>query len=136
MSSITVWFIRLAMIYLVLSMLLGLDMSVRGVNYPTMPIHAHLNLLGWMSMFIYGVAYHILPRFSGRALWSEGLATAHLWLANIGLVGMALGWVLRSNGGGFGVLLAFSLVEGLSIIFFVMNMLLTIKPAPKPPAKK
>ena len=132
MSKITVWFIRCAMIYFVLALLLGLHMSVTGPVYPSRPVHVHFNLLGWMSMMIYGVAYHILPRFSGRALWSDALATGHIWLANIGLVGMAAGWMIRTSGGGTAVLFIFSLLEGISIFFFVLNMFLTIKPAPPP----
>ncbi|MFQ5441797.1 MAG: hypothetical protein ACE5EB_03625 [Thermodesulfobacteriota bacterium] len=131
MSKITVSFIKAAMIYFVLAMLLGLHMSVAGVVYPSMPIHVHFNLLGWMSMMIFGVAYHILPRFSGQTLWSEPLSVWHFRLANIGLVGMAFGWFVGSKG----LLLLFSLVEGLSILFFVVNMLKTVKAAPAVPPK-
>lgn len=139
MSSITVWFIRFAIIYFLLAIVLGIYMSVAGPVYPWMPIHGHFNLLGWMSMMIYGVGYHILPRFSGKPLFSDALAKGQLWLANIGLVGMALGWVLRSSNGDTTVLLIFSLVEAVSIVFFAVNMLKTIKAAPAPapaPVKK
>ena len=144
MSKITVWFIRCAMIYLVVAILLGLHMSMAGPGYPYLQIHTHFNLLGWMSMMIFGVAYHILPRFSGQALWSERLALAHLYLANIGLLGMAASWVILSGSSGGARMphLIFSLVEALSIIFFVVNMFKTVKAAPpipappKPTAKK
>ncbi|HXI10073.1 MAG TPA: hypothetical protein VNK06_04640 [Thermodesulfobacteriota bacterium] len=135
MSKITVWFIRLAIIYFMLAILLGLHMSVTGPVYPWMPIHVHFNLLGWMSMMIYGVGYHILPRFSGVPLWSDKLSYWQLWLANIGLVGMAVGWVVRSSSGSPMLLLAFSLVEGISIVFFALNMFKTIKAAPAPVKK-
>lgn len=135
MSKITVWFIRLAIIYFMLAILLGLHMSVTGPVYPWMPIHVHFNLLGWMSMMIYGVGYHILPRFSGVPLWSDKLSYWQMWLANIGLVGMAAGWVVRSSSGSPMLLLAFSLVEGLSIVFFALNMFKTIKAAPAPVKK-
>lgn len=122
------------MIYFLLAILLGLHMSVAGPVYPWMPIHTHFNLLGWMSMMIYGVGYHILPRFSGKPLWSDKLALWQLWLANIGLVGMAGGWIIRNAEGGTGAVLAgFSVVEGVSVAFFVVNMFLTIKAAPPPP---
>ena len=135
MSKITVWFIRLAIIYFMLAILLGLHMSVTGPVYPWMPIHVHFNLLGWMSMMIYGVGYHILPRFSGVPLWSDKLSYWQMWLANIGLVGMAAGWVVRSSSGSPMLLLAFSLVEGISIVFFALNMFKTIKAAPAPVKK-
>ncbi len=132
MSKITIWFLKCAMIYFVLAMLVGLHMSISGPAYPFKQIHTHLNLLGWMSMFVYGVGYHILPRFSGAVLWSDKLSLAHLWLANIGLIGMTGGWLAASKGNGLTILLVFSLIEGLSIIFFALNMFLTIKPAPAP----
>ncbi len=133
MSKITVWFIRMAMIYFVIAMLLGIYMGAHGAVYPYKPIHTHFNLLGWMSMMIYGVAYHILPRFSGQALWSDRAATAQLWLSNIGLLGMTLGWLLM--GGGSAIFTVFAIVEAVSIVLFVLNMFLTIKPAPPPKPK-
>jgi len=132
MSKITIWFLKCAMVYFVLSMLLGIYMAMNGPAYPFKQVHTHLNLLGWMSMFVYGVGYHILPRFSGAVLWSERLSLAHLWLANVGLIGMTAGWFAAGRGNGLAVLVAFSLIEGLSIIFFALNMFMTIKPAPPP----
>jgi len=129
MSKITVAFIKAAMVYFVLAMLLGIHMSSTGAVYPSMPVHVHFNLLGWMSMMIYGVAYHILPRFSGQPLWNEKLSVWHFWLANIGLIGMALGWILIGGPGGGVILYIFALVEGVSIICFALNMFNTVKAA-------
>ncbi len=131
MSKVTVWFIKCAMIYFVIAMLMGIYMTISGPVYPFRPIHTHFNLLGWMSMMIYGVGYHILPRFSGAPLWSDRLAMVQFWTANIGLVGMALGWIIMGTGnGGITVLHLFALVEGLSVVLFVLNMFMTIKPGP------
>jgi len=136
MSKITVAFIRAAMVYFVLAMLLGIHMSRTGAAYPSMPIHVHFNLLGWMSMMIYGVAYHILPRFSGQPLWSEKLSKWHFYLANIGLIGMTFGWFfIGSAGGGGYILYISSLIEGLSIVFFAVNMFKTVKAAPPAPPR-
>lgn len=135
MSKITVAFIKAALIYFVLAMLLGIHMSRTGVVYPSLPIHVHFNMLGWISMMIYGVAYHILPRFSGQPLWNEKLAKWHFWLANIGLIGMVLGWILISAPGGGTVLYIFALVEGVSVILFALNMFNTVKAAPATPPR-
>jgi len=131
MSTITVGFIKCAMVYFLAAMLLGVYMSASGPIYPWMQIHVHFNLLGWISMMIYGVAYHILPRFSGRPLWSDRLSVWHIWLSNIGLVGMAAGWMMSASG--TNVLVIFSVVEAISIIFFAFNMLKTVKAVPPPP---
>ena len=136
MSKITVWFIKCAMVYFLLAVILGLHMAVSGIAYPYMPIHAHFNLLGWMSMMIYGVGYHILPRFSGKPLYSEKIAEWQFWLANIGLIGMAIGWMVRNWQGDSRVLLIFSIIEAASSVMFVVNMFKTIKAAPAPPAAK
>ncbi len=130
MSNVTVYFIKCAIIYFVLAMALGIYMTATGPVYPIRPIHTHFNLLGWMSMMIYGVGYHILPRFSGNPLWSDKLSIVHLWTANIGLIGMAAGWVAMSFGAGFAVLHVFSFVEGISILLFAINMFKTVKAGP------
>lgn len=136
MSKITVWFIKCALVYFMLAVILGLHMAVSGTQYPYMPIHAHFNLLGWMTMMIYGVGYHILPRFSGKPLYSEKIAEWQFWLANIGLVGMAVGWIVKSGWGDANMLLIFSIVEAVAAVFFVVNMFKTIKAAPAPTAAK
>ncbi len=135
MSKVTVNFIKCAMIYFALAMILGVTMTIAGPNYPLRPIHTHFNLLGWMSMMIFGVAYHILPRFSGVPLWSDKLSVVHLWVANIGLIGMAIGWWLQSQGVGFVPLHIFSLVQGVSVVMFLVNMFKTIKVGPAFQAK-
>ncbi len=128
MSKVTVWFIRLAMIYFVLAALVGIEMILFPQKLTHIPIHAHFNLLGWMSMMIYGVAYHILPRFSGRPLYSEKMAEVHLWLSNIGLIGMAIFWAFYNRN----LLFLFALVEVISILLFVYNMFRTVRPVTMP----
>ena len=130
MSKVTVNFIKCAMIYFALAMILGITMTIDGPNYPLRPIHTHFNLLGWISMMIFGVAYHILPRFSGAPLWSDKLSVAHLWLANIGLIGMAIGWWVLSQGMSNATLHVFSLVTGISVLMFLVNMFKTIQVGP------
>jgi cytochrome c oxidase cbb3-type subunit 1 len=132
LSKVTIWFIKCALVYLAIATLLGIHMAASGPMYPYMPMHVHLNLLGWMSMMIFGVAYHILPRFSGKPLWSDTLSVVHLWLANIGLVGMSAGWVAVGLAEGRGVLIVFSIVQGVAVLLFVVNMFKTIRAAPPP----
>lgn len=49
-------------------------------------------------MMIYGVAYHVIPRFAGHPLHARTLAVAQWWAANAGLALMAGGFALRARG--------------------------------------
>jgi cbb3-type cytochrome oxidase subunit 1 len=54
--------------------------------------HAHIVLAGFVMMVIFGIAYHILPRFAGKPLRSERWAAAHFWLAAPATAAMAIGF--------------------------------------------
>ena len=91
MSPLTRAFIRASLIYFALGWTLGAALLLHpGLGPVIWYPHVHLNLVGAFGMIIFGVAYHVLPRFSGRPLHSERLGLWHLWLANAGLVGLAL----------------------------------------------
>jgi cbb3-type cytochrome oxidase subunit 1 len=55
-------------------------------------------LLGFVTMMIYGVAYHVIPRFAGAPLRSQREATVHWWMSNVGLALMVAGFALRAGG--------------------------------------
>ena len=89
-------FIRSSLVWLGLGVLLGVAMvlaPMQALIYR--PAHMHANLLGFVSMMIFGVAYHVVPRFTGQPLSSRRLAQLHLWVANMGLAGMVGGWMTR-----------------------------------------
>lgn len=90
------WFIRSALVWLTLGVLLGLGLAVAPGRFAHLrPAHLHVNLLGFMSLMIFGVAYHILPRFTGTAVRSETLVRFNLYASNLGLAAMVTGWSLR-----------------------------------------
>jgi len=136
MDKEVVWFIRLSILYFLTGSLLGLAFIVRPemADPYHIAMHVHLNLLGWMSMMIFGVGYHILPRFSGVPLYSRPLSIVQFWTANIGLVGMTAGWGMMAHGhGGRKILAASGAVMFVSICLFVYNLLKTVK-GPEPAA--
>lgn len=133
MSRLTILFIKSSLIYFAIAVLVGLDITfMPGHLGSMMPVHAHLMLLGWITMMIYGVAYHILPRFSASPLYSDKMANVQFYLAHIGLIGMAVSFAMRSyvDAGGM-LLIVFSIIEAISIFLFVFNMLMTLPKAPK-----
>jgi cbb3-type cytochrome oxidase subunit 1 len=94
MNSLSIRCIRAAFGYLALGIGLGAWFAVdRAAGAWLRPLHAGLNLWGWATLLIFGVAYHMLPRFCGRPLRWPRLATAQSWLAIGGVAAAALGWV-------------------------------------------
>ncbi len=89
-------FIRSALAWFVVGGLLGLFLAFAPMQAAVIrPAHVHANLLGFVSMMIFGVAYHVIPRFTGVPLHSRRLPSLHLWLANLGLAGLVGGWIVR-----------------------------------------
>ena len=91
MSPLSKNVVRASLIYFFIAAILGTIMiSMRSYPAQLLFSHVHLNLLGWMSMMIYGVGYHILPRFSGTPLAYPKIGNLQFYLANIGLVGLVI----------------------------------------------
>jgi len=49
-----------AVVMVVAGMIWGIVMAISR-DHSAMPAHAHLNLLGWVSLFLFGVFYHLHP---------------------------------------------------------------------------
>jgi metal-sulfur cluster biosynthetic enzyme len=67
----------------------GRDIGLGARWAPIVQAHGHLQLVGFVGLFIAGIAYHVLPRFKNTEL-----ALPHLALPSIAL--LALGAVLRT----------------------------------------
>jgi cbb3-type cytochrome oxidase subunit 1 len=124
MERVIVWYLRMSVIYFVLGVVIGIAMILwpdGAIDY--IPVHVHLNLLGFMSMMIYGVGYHILPKFSGRNIHSTAIMNIQFWISNAGLIGMAVSWpfMLRD------VLIVSSFLSVAAVVMFTYNILRTIK---------
>jgi cbb3-type cytochrome oxidase subunit 1 len=90
-------FMRASLAWFAAGVSLGLAMSIHPAWAVYRTAHMHMNLLGFVSMMIFGVAYHVIPRLSGQPLRSARLAVAHWWLANVGLATFVVGLVLLPN---------------------------------------
>ncbi len=122
-------FIIMSIVYLGLASLLGILMLWNQNALALKFVHSHLNMLGWVSMMIYGVGYHILPRFVGRPLYSNKIGEAQFYLANASLVGMLVFYTLNvyEPSGTYRMLtMLFGAMQALTIILFFYNMLMTL----------
>ena len=61
-------FVKISVLSIVIGMLLGLGMASSEVMMRYLPVHTHLLLVGFMANMIFGVGYHIIPRFQGHAI--------------------------------------------------------------------
>lgn len=121
-------FVKASLTWFGLGVTLGVCMAVHPPWTVYRPAHMHMNLLGFVTMMIYGVAYHVMPRFVGNPLHSRRLAAVHWWLANTGLALVVIGFVWRAHGGApAGALLGVgALLSALGAYAFIFNIWRTI----------
>lgn len=116
-SKQILWF-KMAALYFLCGVGLGLHMAMSGII--TMhAVHAHLNLLGWVSMTLFGLIYHRFPAMS-----DSKLASAHFWIYNLAIpVQMVtLFMYLGGNEAIEPVLGIASMAVGFSVLLFVVNV--------------
>ncbi|WP_374500065.1 hypothetical protein [Zoogloea sp.] len=88
----SITWLRLGVLYFAFAVGVGIAMGAYG-NHLLMPVHAHLNLLGWVSMALFALIGHLYP-----AVHQGPLATVQFWTYNIGVPVMLTALVLRLNG--------------------------------------
>jgi len=114
MPRLTRYFIKTALVYLALSLILGTLLAARSaLDLPDeiaalSPVFFHLFMVGWVAQLIFGMLFWMLPKYSKELpRGHENVVWAAYWLINIGLVlrvfaepltalqpGWGLGWVL------------------------------------------
>lgn len=80
MKGIAFLFFLVAALCVTIGMAWGIQMSASG-NHNLAGAHAHLNLIGWVTMGLFGVYYHLVP---GAA--EKMLAKIHFVVAVAGVV--------------------------------------------------
>lgn len=106
MPRLSVWVIRTALLYLGAGFTLGaLMLSNKGLAYEPMlwrllPLHIECLIFGWMVQLALGVAFWIMPRFTGESKrGDERFAWAGYALLNAGILAVCLGQWLGAQGG-------------------------------------
>jgi len=120
------WFVVCALVYALAGGALGLAWLAAPGALPALAprAHAHLMLVGFVGMMVFGIGLHILPRFTGHPLFSERMADVQFAFANVGLLLMVGGWLAGNRppatAGGALVWLAF--------LMFAINAVATVRP--------
>jgi hypothetical protein len=122
-TSLSVTWVRVAVVYFVVAVAMGVFMGASG-DHSLYPLHAHLNLLGWVSMALFGLLGGIFP-----AIADNLLAKLHFWLYNIALpvMAFALFRVLRGNVGMEPLLGMASAATALAVLLFAGNVLFNLR---------
>lgn len=66
-----------AVLLVVVGMIWGIFMAI-SQDHSTLPAHAHLNLLGWVSLFLFGIFYHLHPAIDRSRI---ALVQVWVWIA-------------------------------------------------------
>lgn len=90
-------FIRASLAWFAFGIVLGLAIAAYPPWVAYRPAHAHMTVVGFLTMMVFGVGYQLLPRLFGHPLHSRALAIAHWWFANVGLAAMIVGFVLAPH---------------------------------------
>lgn len=85
MRNLASWCLRLAVLYVLAGMVLGEYMGASG-DHTLQPVHAHINLLGWVSLALFGLIYKAWPQMAAGKL-----PVLQFALFNIGIVIQIIG---------------------------------------------
>lgn len=99
--------IRIAAIFGLVGTVLGSHMAGSG-SYTFKPIHAHILLVGWLSVFSWGVFYKIYRVRAAK------LVTLHGWTAIIGSIGLTTGMWLQ-------FIRPFNINETFALVFYIVG---------------
>ena len=87
---------RAAVLMVVAGMIWGIVMGI-SQDHSTFPAHAHLNLLGWVSLFLFGIYYHLHP-----AIDRDRLAFVQAWVWTAATIILTVGVGLEHSGHAIG----------------------------------
>jgi cbb3-type cytochrome oxidase subunit 1 len=78
MKALPYWFLGTATLFGVAGMAYGIYMGI-SEDHTLAPAHGHNNLIGWVTMALYGLYYRVVP-----AAAKTRLALIHFWVSFVG----------------------------------------------------
>jgi hypothetical protein len=99
--------IRIAAIFGIIGAYLGSHMAGTG-SYAFRPIHAHILVVGWLSVFSWGVFYKLFE------VKYPKLVNVHAWSAILGAVGLTAGMWFQN-------MQPLGLPEAFSLVFYIVG---------------
>ena len=115
MRSIDRAFFILAVLMGLAGMLLGIQMGIAH-DFQLVPVHTHINLVGWVSLALFGIGYRLGFAKAGS------LAVIHFWIAAAGAIVLPVGIYLAVTQQQEAVAIIGSLLTLASMLLFLVNV--------------
>ena len=116
-------FLVIGALWLCVGVSLGIYMGAKQ-DFTLAPVHAHINLLGFTLMTVFGIAYRVIPDLA-----QNSLAVVHFWLHQLGVLVvlislfLLLSWIMP---GIVPVLAVAEIVVFIGIIAWTVNVIRTV----------
>ena len=121
MPRVSAAFFAFGALSLLVGMTLGMQMGGSG-DFTLMPAHAHLNLLGWVTMSIYGAFYALT-----RETLSEKLAWTNFGLSAAGVIVMIPFLAMMLSSGNEALEVYVALGGGISMLGLLVFIVSVVK---------
>ncbi|WP_306301301.1 hypothetical protein [Thalassobacillus sp. C254] len=116
----TKFLLQTSAIFAVIGTIMGSHMAGAG-SMALRPIHAHILVVGWLSLFAFAAYYRMFP-----VPKSSKLATVHVWTAFFGSIGLSGGmWAYYFIPGSMVTLMAFIIGGTILAVSFILFAVMT-----------
>ncbi len=113
MARLDIKFLLLAAVALAIGVGMGIYMGIAH-DFSLAPVHAHMNLVGWASLALFGITYKLYPELQER--WPARL---HFALAAPAAILFPIGIYMSINLGQPLLAIAASLVWAVGVLLFL-----------------
>lgn len=116
MKGLAFWFVFLGTLFALAGMALGIQMAI-VTDHTLAPAHAHNNLVGYVTMVLYGLYYARVP-----AAAKTVLAQVHFWVSLLGALTIGVGIGMTVMGQGELVVQIASIATIVGMLLFAINV--------------
>ena len=116
MRNIAFCFFVAAVLCVTTGMFWGIQMAISG-DHQMAPAHAHLNLVGWTTMGLFGLYYTVTPQAADALL-----AKVHLAFAVLGVLCLVPGIAMAVSSGGEALAAIGSILTVISMLIFLVTV--------------
>jgi cbb3-type cytochrome oxidase subunit 1 len=126
MIRIDVSFLLLSVMCLLIGLAMGIGMGVAH-DFQFAPVHTHLNLVGFVSLSVFGLTYKLYP-----ALQRSRLALPHLAASGVGALVFPFGIYLSISRELPAIAIVGSLIVFAGVLLFAANLIWNVALANSP----